>query len=173
MSKLPDSSTPEHRVIKQFAWRMLAWTHVFVLLMAMQVLTMPSGFADSLDQVQVLGTVMGNKPSSSYAIIAIGNEEASHFKKGQSVLPGYILHKILEDKIVLKHGDKTIKIKIGVPFSAEDFKVESSLPPNYDQIAPADIPPANIPQAPDMTPQQSFTPPDSPANPASQADEQP
>jgi len=162
MSKFPQPTLKHHVVIKKKALCLIVAASA-LLLMAAAAVTMSSIFASSLDQIQVLGTVMGNKPSSSYAIIAIGNDEASHYKKGQTVIPGYQLHKILEDKIVLKHADKTIKIKIGVPFSAEDFNVESALPPDYNQAPESTVPLSQVPDSerptmPPPPPVQSIDP---------------
>jgi len=115
--------------------------------------------ASSVDNIQVLGTVTGPDKNSNYAIIIVDKGDAINFKKGQTVLPGYVLDKIYDDKITLKHGAQSLDIKIGVPFSSEDFNVESGVPPTYEQAplaepAPAPEPPMEAPSEPppDATP---------------------
>jgi len=107
--------------------------------------------AASVDNIQVLGTVTGPNKNSNYAIIIIDKAEPSNFKKGQTVVPGYVLDKIYDDKITLKHGAQSLDIKIGVPFSSEDFNVESSMPPAYEQAPIVEPPP---PPPPPPTPQE-------------------
>lgn len=101
--------------------------------------------AASIDNIEVLGTVTGPNKKSHYAIIIVDKGEPSNYKTGETVVPGYVLYKIFDDKITLKYGSKTVDIKIGVPFSAEDFNVESGLPPSYPESSP-------VPQAPIDTP---------------------
>ena len=124
----------------------------------LSLLPLPFLYAASLDNIQVLGTVMGSSKKSHYAIIAIDNGEPENYKLGQTVIPGYVLDKILDDKITLRKGTSKINIKIGVPFSADDFSVESGLPPSYPEsappleVAPEPPPPPDLIAPPDAQP---------------------
>jgi len=133
-------------------WCYLGFLAIGLMFFAAKVMS------DAIEKIQVLGTVIGANKNSSYAIIIVDKGEAENFKKGQSIIPGYTLEKIYDDKITVKHGANSLNIKIGVPFSSEDFNVESALPPSYEQP-----PPVEVPMTPEIPP-ADLAPPEEQSN---------